>query len=636
MKKLLTLFVTLVTALSVFGQNGQNETLTAPNSNSPYFLVDTTFIQGSVLEDTTVIYLHYANPTSTLITAFQVRFFYDTANFMAPQVKWGPVALSVTDKYGAYYSSQNWVNVSLVYTGTSSTFEWSDGAILKVILPHKNGFDPSAVDSLKVTPLASTFSNLATTSAGVDVTLGVYSYNGQFLQPTLNFPFRVKTVLGAGTKGISVQYHQKKKSASSWVSGDVFRTDSSGLATVEIPYDTSFYDVKFTVATDSLSDGSAISIVDAYRLTEVSVQTDTLSTFEYQEGDVNLDGNISISDAFLVFNRLATSDSTWNNLISGQHNVKLFRKTEYDSIVSNSSFLTTKRGAYTIDKGINGLDSLIYYSYVLGDVTSTGYNTTSYLVAKIANGSTGTPYVLDQQKVLEHIEDSVQFVIPKLTISADNTADIPVTLVTHGNKVGAAQIGLEYDTNVFKFVSLDMGATMSRWTSFLTNENGKVLWGGHESQMDPALVTSNTNVFTFKFQIKSTDWEETPIRVFSKAAGDERANDLNIIKTPTDATVVYRRKRDDLVDELVNGFRVYPNPVTNGYVLFDYYMGEKHELSVGLINPMGQLIKFDKQNVYQGGEVITGMMNMDDVANGNYILLLSTPTKTKYYRISKF
>ena len=636
MKKLSLLFVTLLTTLNLFGQNGKNETLTAPNSNSPYFLVDTSFIQGSVLEDTTTIYLHFANPTSTKITAFQVRFFYDTANFKAPQVKWGPVALSVTDKYGAYYSSSNWVNVSLVYTGNSSTFEWSDGAILKVIFPHKSGFDASAVDSLKVTPLSSNFSNIATSNTGVDMTLGVYSYNGEFLQPTLNFPFWVKTVLGAGTEGISVQYHQKKKTASTWNTGDVFRTDSTGLAMMEIPYDTSFYNVKFTVATDSLSDGSAISIVDAYRLTEVSVQTDTLSTYEYQEGDVNLDGNHSISDAFLVFNRLATSATTWNSLVSGQHNVKLFRKTEYDSIVNSSTFLTSKRGAYTIDKSINGLDSVVYYSYVLGDVTSTGYNTTSYLVAKIAPGNTGTTYVLDQQKILQHIDDSIQFVIPKLTISADNTADIPVTLVTHGNKVGAAQIGLEYDTNVFKFVSLDMGSTMSRWTSFLTNENGKVLWGGHESQMDPALVTQNTQVFTFKFQIKSTNWEETPIRVFSKAAGDENARDLNIIKTPTDATVIYRRKKDDLVTELVDGFRVYPNPVTEGYVLFDYYMETEHELSVGLINPMGQLVTFDKQQVYQGGEVVTGMLNMDNVANGNYILLLSTPTKTKYYRISKF
>jgi hypothetical protein len=633
MKKLLVLLTTIWVSVSAFGQNGKNEVLPAPASSSPYFLIDTTFIQGSKLEDTTVVYVHFNNPTSNKITGIQVRFFYDNVNFKTPIVKWGPVATAVSSKYGAYYSSSDWVNVNLIYTGNSSTFGWSNGAIFMVKLPHKSTFDPATVDSLMVTG-TTTYNNLATTSAGIDVSLGMFSYGGAFLQPTLKFPFIVKNVQNGATKGITAKYHYKKKAASTWSAGTSFRTDSTGKAIIEIPYDTSYYNVKLTIATDSLKDGSAISIVDAYRLADIAVQSDTATSYEYQEGDINRSGTLTTSDAFLVFNRLAKMDTTWNALVSGEHNVKLLRKTEYDSIVATpSTFLTSKVGVYTIDKSINGLDSLKYHSYVLGDVTSTGYNTTSFLVAKIAQGGSGTQYVLDQQRMIQHIDDSVQFVIPKLNVSGDNTATIPVTLVTHGNSIGAAQIGLEFDTNIFEFESLDMGETMSRWTSFLANQDGKILWGGHESQMDPALVTGTTNVFTFKFKIKSTNWEESPIRVFSKAAGDETASDLNIIRTPVDATVVYRRGKSELLDELVDGFRAFPNPATD-YILVDYYMAEQHKLSSGLFTLDGQLLQHNEV-VNQGG-VTSTKYDLTKLPTGVYVLMMSTDTKTKFYKIVKY
>ena len=116
MKKLL-LLLALALPFSSFAQNGRTEVLTSPNSNSPHFLIDTVFTLGSILNDTTVVYLHYHNPTATNYAGFQVRFFYPTAAFKQPIVKWGPTATSIATKYGSYYAQPGWVNATAIYTG---------------------------------------------------------------------------------------------------------------------------------------------------------------------------------------------------------------------------------------------------------------------------------------------------------------------------------------------------------------------------------------------------------------------------------------------------------------------------------------------------------------------------------------
>ena len=98
MKKLLLTLMGLVFSVGLFAQNGKTETLTSPNTNSPYFLIDTVFTLGTIVEDTTVIYLHYQNPTSQTIQGLQARFFYDSASFETPIVKWGPVTSTITSK----------------------------------------------------------------------------------------------------------------------------------------------------------------------------------------------------------------------------------------------------------------------------------------------------------------------------------------------------------------------------------------------------------------------------------------------------------------------------------------------------------------------------------------------------------
>ena len=85
-----------------------------------------------------------------------------------------------------------------------------DGAVFKVVLPHSSSYNPASVDSIKVIGTPS-YTNLATTSAGIDVSMGVYSYNGNFIQPSITYPVRTWNVGGLGADSVEVTFEYKQK-----------------------------------------------------------------------------------------------------------------------------------------------------------------------------------------------------------------------------------------------------------------------------------------------------------------------------------------------------------------------------------------------------------------------------------------
>jgi hypothetical protein len=98
MKKLLFLLLGIL-SIGAVAQNGKTEILLAPNSNSPYILVDTLF----TLEDTSIttdIYIHFANPTASAVKAVQFRLFYDNTKFSNIQVL--PRCGKLNGYYGNY------------------------------------------------------------------------------------------------------------------------------------------------------------------------------------------------------------------------------------------------------------------------------------------------------------------------------------------------------------------------------------------------------------------------------------------------------------------------------------------------------------------------------------------------------
>lgn len=639
MKQFFIALAMLTFGSSVYAQNGMNEVLVSPNNSSPYFLVDTVFTLGTGVDDTTTIYLHYHNSTAQTIQGLQVRFFYDNVNFLTPIVKWGPTMTSVSSKYGSFYSSSNWVNATAVYTGTLNTFNLPNGAIFKIVLPHKPTYDPATVGpiTLNGTPV---YTNLATTNGGVDVSLGMFSYGGTFIQPSFNYNLRVWNVGSQiGAEGVSATYSFKKKNASSYTASNLtFTTDSTGLATITIPYDTNYYNVKLITSSSSMSDGGAINVTDAYKILSHTILADTLETYGFQQGDVNLSNSVTVSDGFLVFNRIANLLNVWSSLVAGENNVKLLTPSEYTTILNNpTSHQTSIDGTYSVEQVINSLDSTEYRAFVLGDATNTGVNNQMVLIAAKVNPGQPSDWVLDQGVLYRTIEDSVEFRVPRITPTQSLEFDVPVTIYTHGNKIGAAQIGLEFNSDIFEFLGVQTSDVVGQWNSFVKVDSNRVIWGGHENQMAPALIETNQDVITFKFRALTQDWDKENIRVFNKGAGSEKAEDLNIKPTPTDGTILYvgKTQTDPLMEETIKSFLVYPNPVTDGYLLIDFYTWEDTPFTAQLFAIDGRLMKYETKEV-QEGEIYTTYIDLSFLDKGTYILKLNTNSKEKFVKVLKF
>jgi hypothetical protein len=108
-------------------------------------------------------------------------------------VKWGPSVSTISTKYGSYYTQPGWVNATAIYTGNQAIFDFPDGAVFEILLPHSSTFNPSSVDSLRVQGTPS-YSNIATTMSGFDNTLGTFNYGGGFKMDTVRIPITVLMV----------------------------------------------------------------------------------------------------------------------------------------------------------------------------------------------------------------------------------------------------------------------------------------------------------------------------------------------------------------------------------------------------------------------------------------------------------
>lgn len=631
-------------SITVFGQNGANEILVAPTSSSPYILVDTLFTLDNYPATYTDVYVHFANPTANNIKAVQFRLFYDNSKFSSATMLWGPTAQSVTDKYGSYFdnNSNGYLNVIATYTGNSASFDWADGAMFKLRLFHGAGL-VGVADSIAISGVSS-YNNLATTGNGVDVSLSLFNYGGNFQMTPLTFPVRARNADATPAQGVWFTAQKRLKNTSgSWAVIATDSTNSNGIVQFTHPLDTNYWHLRLTAQTDTMTDGGAISIVDAYKLANHVTMQDTLSGVEWYAGDINESGDATISDAFAVFNRLALNSATWNGLFSGVYNVSVLWQSEWNtakSAVSAPNWVNTPR-VYVIDTIVNSMDTLEPYIYVIGDATTTGYNNPATILAKLNPSGNGiTEYVLDPAVYQMQKPDTVQFRFPKLTVTSDNYIDIPVTMYTFGNKIGAAQLGFEFDTNIFEFTSVQVGEVAAKWTSFISVEDGRVMWAGHEDKMNPGVLEAMSNAFTFRFRVKTIQgWTSTPIRIINKAAGDERAEDLSVKPSPNDGSIVNGRGTiDPETLNLMTGFKVYPNPVTDitgGWAVVEFYTEDMQPFTMVIANIHGQIVKAKQEFINETGFQARGIY-LGDLPKGTYIVRLVMNDRDKVYKLIKY
>jgi len=180
MKKLLISLMTIFMVFSAFSQ-----TVPPAPGTGRWVIVDTNYTVGTSTAGITKANLYYRNKTSTKITGMQFRVWYDKDAFngAAPTVA---LKYSSTDQYMQYVTNttEGNITVTLVYTGTNSTFSYGDGAAVEVTLTHAAAATWNTLDSIKTMKVTGTtvFNNLASTNYGNDTTMTVYSYGGNFIQ----------------------------------------------------------------------------------------------------------------------------------------------------------------------------------------------------------------------------------------------------------------------------------------------------------------------------------------------------------------------------------------------------------------------------------------------------------------------
>lgn len=603
MKKfILALGILFSTITGAVAQNGLGEVLPAPDASKPYVLVDTSFIVGSFLQGSTTLYLHYNYTGSEKVKAIQTRIYFDTAAFSGVTATAGPTI----ENESVYFRSNrvaNYLTLTVSYTGNNTGWTFPAGAWVKLVFNHGPRFIDVDPDSIKLvgTP---TYSNRATINSGTDVTLGMTNYGGRFIRPPFVMPLYVFNQDESPLGDVKVQFFHRKKAntAANWDSVDTYLTDSTtGKVTLRTNVDTSISFVKIRIDGDTAKAGDAVNITDAYKINEVVLETDTLSKFEYFAADINKNEIYTISDAFLVFNRIAQGAPRWESFLPGTKDLMLFRKEQKQLVFANpgTNYTPTMFPTHDLVDTLNGEDSVSYWGVLLGDANGTGLTNIGMIVGKNTDDPSSPEYVRDVRVSYGKAKEKVSFELPRLTISNESEVTIPVTLVTNGVDIGSLQFGVVYDTTLLQFKNIDVSEQVKGWTSYILVKGNHVEWGGYETSNKQDVIRSNAEVFNLTFTVKKTGWTESPVRVVTKAVGNSKAQDVNIDESKSDGKIVYMRAPIEF--DFENVFIPYPVPFGNSLTIETMPLMAGGEFGIEIINQLGQTVFTQSQGVYAGG-----------------------------------
>ena len=625
MKKLI-LF--LLTALAVFGVSAQSAS-TSPGTGH-WVVIDSGYQVATTTVGQTVAPLHFYNTsTSEKITGMQYRVFYDNTAFTAavPSLK-----ISTTDQYLQYVDSntQGFLTVTLVYTGTSSTFNYSNGATFDLTFTHAGSATWNTLDSIKTLKIAgvTSFANKAATNWGNDTTLVVYSYGGRFNQKVLRFAAKFKNVTGSDAKNLWVSL-EKKAPSGSWTQVEAKATNSTGVVVFRKFLDTTYWDVRMVVKGDTMTPGSVISTADAQKINQSILAQYTPSGFDYYTMDVNgTDGSISIADVYSVYGRLAGRFSSWPN---SKKDVMFFTVAEYNAINGSATNLTSTYSTINnFDYSIDGRDSITYYVAVKGDANATGFKMARLTPIKIVNPTNAKNYIIDNTVQYDDVIETIEVNIPKVKVDEGNLVNVPVKMLTNGKQLGALQLELKYDTALLEFKKIDLSEKMMNWTSYTNPSNGVVAFGAADLT-NKNLVNDGEQVFVIQFIAKKpqTEWGTAALWTGPKFVGGNDSRDMNI--TPAMGVIEVRRinKAVKLTD--LEKIIIFPNP-TEGEIVVQFKVEQESQTEVSVTDMVGRkMIEILNTKVPEGEYRYN--VNLTHLNNGLYLMSIKTDTQISTSKI---
>ena len=363
MKKLILSLSLVLVSLTGFTQT------ISPNDATPYLIFDATYeLQPVGAATPTDVAIYYDNTTALQTKALQFRFWYDSSVFDSPTVTY------IGNESNNYFQTlvntvEGSVTVIWVYTGTNATFNIASGAMFNVALPFNNSYQNGPVTAMAFTG-TTPFPAFTTIPNGNDSVLGLHNYGGIFTEPVFEYAATFKNSPTNPSENLPVIL-QKSSNGTDWVDVVTVNTDQNGVAEFDEFLDQSYWQIRVKVD-PILNPISALSTADADMIAQIAVGLQAPTGVQFYTANPNLQNNITISDSYLVFSRLAQGLTAYPNT----PDALFFTETEYNQIAaSNTSLLGTIPGQITFTSiNINNTTAANYYLLVLGDANGTGLN----------------------------------------------------------------------------------------------------------------------------------------------------------------------------------------------------------------------------------------------------------------------
>ena len=504
----LMLFLTL--ALPAFSQTGPP----APASGI-WAIIDTNYTVGTNTLGVTKAKLTLQNTTTSKITGVQFRVFYDKNAFASASVA---LVGSSTNLYlqSVDNNANGYVTITLVYTGSSNTYSLANGETFEITFTHVTATTFQTLTS--ISPLswsgAYSYSQVAAEQPGNDIALSLHSYGGIFYLPHLAYHGTFKNVTGSGAKNLTLALEKKPKTGSVRSQVNTYSTDTAGHFAFNEILDTTYFDVRLAIKGDTMGVGNVISTADAQKVNQWVLGSITPSSWDFYTADVNGDNNITISDAYGVFGRIAGRFSVCPNSVK---DVKFFTQSEYNSITGSptTNMTSSISGVTNFYHSIlpGQPDSVNFYVLVPGDANNTGYHMARLTPIEIINPTNAPNHLIDESVEYDFVAPTVEINVPSLTVDEGNLVKLPVKVFTGNQKIGALQLGLKFDSQLLEFKQVINSEKAMNWMSFVNPMDSIVEWGGFDRTNGQNLFIDGETVFTLLFVAKTPkdQWGQSPL-----------------------------------------------------------------------------------------------------------------------------
>ena len=559
LKVLFTLF--LLSPLFVFSQ------VPVAPSGGIWGIIDTQYQVGTTAQGSTQAKITLQNTTLTKYAGTQFRVFYDNTAFTNAAVS----LIGSTTNLDLQYvtnTTNGYITITLVYTGPSATYTLANGERFLITFTHAA---PAVFNNLaSITPLtwtgAQAFPTYAAKQDGMDTTLSVHNYGGNFIFQNFQYAGTFTNVTGSPSKYLNLALERRPQGGGSWAQHSTYTTDLTGNFTISVPLDTTYWDVRLAIKGDTMGVGNIISSTDAQQINQWVLGNGTMSGFDYYTADVNNTGNITISDAWGVFGRVSGRFTEWPNNVE---DVKFFTASEYSTINgSSTNFTQTIPGSTNFNFEIiaGQPSSVTFYVMVPGDANGTGYNMArvtpiEVLVGPIPGLQSQIYNVIDTKVEYDFPTQSIEVNVPNISVEAGNLVNLPVKVFTNGIELSSLQFGLKYDSDLLEFKSVIASESAMKWISYVNPNNNQIDWGGFDVTNNEQTLKDGDEVVTLQFIAKQPQnlWEESPLYTSLKFAGTTSSNDLTI--TPTNG--ILQVLKSTMGDVNGNSIEVFPNPTTS-------------------------------------------------------------------------